>query len=99
MTRRKCPRERASKDGACEREGCDHFASLGSRVCGCCLVQLGLATHARISVLKRNRTQALLVKMQELETEALAELAKLPPRKPIGAGWSDKPNTRYGGRR
>ncbi len=94
MTRRKCPRERAAKGGACERSGCDHLAPKGSRVCGCCLVQLGQLAFDKIAVLRRIQVKSSQERRQQLEAEALEALSKLPPRNPIGTGWPGLANTR-----
>ncbi len=99
MKRVKCPRERSAYKGACQRPGCNHLASEGSVVCGCCLQQLGSIQAGRISFLKRNRvsTQGGREAFAKMEADALDQLKDLPMRKPLGAGWQGESNRRSRG--
>lgn len=82
-TRTRCPRERTAKLGACERVGCDHLTGLRSRICGCCLVQLGPSTIARVGLLRQYGTDAAL---HDAEEALLEVLNAMPKRVPLARG-------------
>jgi hypothetical protein len=85
LKRVKCPRERQGKNGACEREGCNHLSGTRSRICGCCAVQLGQDLLHRLQLMRQYDTDYDLARAED---EALTMLNRLPRRDPVGRGWT-----------
>ena len=52
MTERvKCPYEPQARRGACERDGCNHYAANRSRICRCCMAQLPAEESNKLTLL------------------------------------------------
>jgi hypothetical protein len=82
-----------ARRGACQREGCDHYAAERSRVCQCCARQLGSRDADKLSLMRQFAADYDLARAED---EALTKLNTMPPRRPIGRGMSqlfhDGPN-------
>lgn len=79
-----CPMAKSTKENACARHGCDHWAGTHSRLCVCCAQRLGTADamklalrRTRIRNLKLGPTKLrLIAELNEIETAMLARLNK-----------------------
>ncbi len=61
------------------------MTSRGSRICGCCLVQLGVSEHCRLQLMRKMGDP---LDVLEAEDAALAQLNAMPSRQVIRGKWA-----------